>query len=207
MTASLIIKAPARAGHHSPHYKPPSSDWLLGTWHVTHSTLPMWKSKRNVRITYKSLHPGSESVTEGTDRIDDTVSYQTLTSDKVKTIRGIDKASGSDASAWDWRGKGWLAMISSHWEVLGFGTVDTGTVRTGDDQDSEVGPPEQWLVTYFAKTPFTPAGIDIYSRSGIGLSSQTLAKIKQSLAAVEDEEVKRLAGNMFEIKRDGPRSR
>lgn len=56
---------------------------------MTHSTLPMWKDKRNVTITYTNLPPDSAGVV----KIDDLVSYQGLGSDKVKTICGIDTPS------------------------------------------------------------------------------------------------------------------
>lgn len=68
----------------------------------------MWKSKRNVCITYTALPPSSPSIAEEeTDRLDDLVTYQSLDSDKEHSVRGVDKASGT-ADTWDWRGKGWL---------------------------------------------------------------------------------------------------
>ena len=149
----------------------------------------MWKSKRNVQIAYKPLPSADGGTAQGTDRIDDIVTYQSLTSSKLKTVNGIDKASGSDAGAWDWRGKGWLMIASSHWEVLGYG--DRGA--------------DQWAVTYFAKTLFTPAGIDIYSRAEGGLSMETVEGIRDALGRIEDPGVKQLAGEIFEIQRDGAR--
>ncbi|MCJ1253033.1 hypothetical protein MMC24_000840 [Lignoscripta atroalba] len=188
MIHPISLRAPGAFNGPTVGFVPPTTEWLSGTWHVTHSTLPMWKSKRNVTITYKALDPAAGGTEQGTDRLDDIVSYQSLTSDKFKTVVGVDKASGQDTGAWDWRGKGWLAIASSHWEVLGYGDGD----RSG----------EQWAVTYFAKTLFTPAGIDIYSRSQNGLSEAILANIKKALAAVDDSGVKKLATEVFEIKRD-----
>lgn len=56
---------------------------------MTHSTLPMWKDKRNVTITYTNLPADSAGVV----KIDDLVSYQGIASDKVKTVCGIDTPS------------------------------------------------------------------------------------------------------------------
>ena len=169
-------------------FTPPTTDWLSGTWHVTHSTLPMWSSKRNVTITYKTLPPTPGSTPqETTDRLDSTVSYQPLTSDKLKTVHGVETASGKDTGAWDWRGKGWLMIASSHWEVLGWGDLE------GEGQ---------WAVTYFAKTLFTPAGIDIYAREKNGLPGEVVEGIKSALGGIGDEAVKKLAGEVFEVKRD-----
>ena len=165
----------------SSSFAPPSVDWLAGSWHVTHSTLPMWKSKRNVSITYKPHDRASPP------KIDDVVSYQTLTSDKTKTIVGVDTMNGGNTLAWDWCGKGWLTIVSSHWEVLGYGDLDDG---------------HRWAVTYFAKTLFTPAGIDVYSRKKVGLSDEILGQIKKALAQMENVGVKKLAGEIFEVMRD-----
>ncbi|KAK8219683.1 hypothetical protein M8818_000657 [Zalaria obscura] len=180
-----------------PEYEAPSLSFLHGTWHVTHSTLPMWKSKRNVRISYTPLPPSTPSVSaEHTDRLDDIVTYQGLSGTKVHEVHGVDKASSESRDSWDWRGKGWLMIASSHWEVLGW----------GQEQATQDGKPNNWAVTYFAKTLFTPAGIDIYSSSESGLQEETVLSIKRALTEIYDEGVKKLAGEILEIKRDGGRT-
>lgn len=78
-------------------------------------------------------------------------------------------------------------IASSHWEVLGYGEVEGGG---------------QWAVTYFAKTMFTPAGIDVYSRAEGGLPREFLGEIKEALAGIEDVGVRQLAGVIFEVRRD-----
>ncbi|KAG8527891.1 uncharacterized protein KY384_006807 [Bacidia gigantensis] len=143
----------------------------------------MWKSKRNVTISYKPLDPPSAS---NKDQIEDIVSYQTLSSDKEKTVLGIDTR-GASTGEWDWRGKGWLKIASSHWEVLGYGDLEGGG---------------QWAVTYFAKTLFTPAGIDVYSRSKEGVGEEILEGIKGALAKSEDSGVRDLAATLFEVTRN-----
>ncbi|CAG8982230.1 hypothetical protein HYALB_00013968 [Hymenoscyphus albidus] len=57
-TNTISINPPTR--FHPPGPKlvappPPPLTWLERTWNVTHSTLPMWKKAKNVRITYKIL--------------------------------------------------------------------------------------------------------------------------------------------------------
>ncbi|KAI5207808.1 hypothetical protein E4T39_01666 [Aureobasidium subglaciale] len=195
--SSVVLRAPGVSqndqGSQTSAYQSPSLSFLQGTWHVTHSTLPMWKSKRNVQITYTALPPSTpDAKPDQTDRLDDVVSYQGLDSDKLHTIHGVDKASGGVGvtDVWDWRGKGWLMIASSHWEVLGWADM-------GASQDS-------WVVTYFAKTLFTPAGIDFYSRRKEGLSEQTVQDIKTALSRVENEDVRRLSSEVFEVKTDPP---
>lgn len=158
----------------------------------------MWKSKRNVRIQYTPLEPSDPSIPkENTDRIDDLVTSQPLNSTKISSIRGLDKASVNDSTKdsergeWDWRGKGWLAIASSHWEVLAWG------------EEESAG--NKWVVTMFAKTMFTPAGIDVYSKKKEGVQAETLDGIKKALSEIGDESVKKLAGEVFEVKRDDAR--
>lgn len=80
-----------------------------------------------------------------------------------------------------------MKIASSHWEVLGWGDLEGGG---------------QWAVTYFAKTLFTPAGIDIYSREKNGLPGEVVEGIKGALGGIEDKAVKKLAGEIYEVKRD-----
>lgn len=158
---------------------PPSNDFITGCWHVTHSSLPLWKNKRNVNITYKLL-----PATSGVQKIDDLVQYQGIDSSKINTVHGVDTPTPDNPGAWDWRGKGWLMIASSHWECLGFGNTDDGN---------------QWMVTYFAKTLFTPAGIDIYSRKKEGLSQTTVSEILETLQGLGVKDITDLVNGVFPI--------
>jgi hypothetical protein len=154
----------------------------------------MWKKSRNVRITYTAIANTTPT------QIDDEVTYQSLSSDAIKSVRGVDKpfevpntepAEGEVASlGYNWRGKGWLMIASSKWEILGYGD-EPGTAENS------------WVVTYFARTLFTPAGIDFYSRKG-SLTPETIDRIKNALAALGGE-VAKLAPDVFEVKMDQDR--
>ncbi|KAI9828265.1 MAG: hypothetical protein M1826_006091 [Phylliscum demangeonii] len=199
---------------------------LQGTWHVTHSTLPLWRNKRNVRITYTpTLLPPSTAAITTTYVMDDVVRYQTLDADRVKTVRGVDRAacsssSSSSTKAWRWRGRGWLWIASSSWEILGYGYDDEDGLAPEEPADGQAHgrTRNEWIVTYFSKTLFTPAGLDIYSRARTGLSLGMLDAIKRALLdpevstetdverRVADEagriEMRELAGQLFEIRQD-----
>lgn len=176
----------------SPTIPPPTLSWLSGSWNVTHSTLPMWKKNRNVVITYTPIPSTTPP------QIDDLVTYQPLNSTSIKTVKGVDKPfsvpntstsveSDPASMAYNWRGKGWLMIASSKWEILGYG--------------EEEGTGNSWVVTYFAKTLFTPAGVDFYSRKG-KLTEQTIEGIKAGLAGLGGD-VAKLAADLFEIKIEG----
>ncbi|XP_014552851.1 hypothetical protein COCVIDRAFT_41061 [Bipolaris victoriae FI3] len=198
----VTLRAPSSlpATEASASISPPQLSWLSGSWNVTHSTLPMWKKNRNVRITYTPVASTTPP------QIDDVVTYQGLNSDALKTVHGVDKpfdvpntappavaegGAGDVASlGYNWRGKGWLVIATSKWEILGY----------GDEQ----GTGNSWVVTYFAKTLFTPAGIDFYSRKG-SLAPQTINDIKAALAGLGGD-VAKLAGQIFEVKMDADTS-
>lgn len=176
------------------NFQLPSISWLSEEWHVTHSTLPMWKSKRNVRIQYTPLEPSASSIAkDNTDRLDDLVTYQSSTGEKISRVNGVDKAAGSGDSRgeWDWRGRGLLKVAGSHWEVLGWG--------------EEEGNGNKWMITMFAKTLFTPAGIDVYSKGKHGLKTETVEHMKKALGNVDDSDVQKMASELFEIQRDNAR--
>lgn len=179
MASDLNIGVPQIYANKGKKCDPPADGFIVGTWHVTHSSLPLWKNKRNVNITYELL-PGSSGVT----KLDDLVRYQALGSDSVKSVHGVDTPSPGNPGAWDWRGKGWLMIASSHWELLGSGQTDDGN---------------QWTVTYFAKTLFTPAGIDIYSRRKEGLSQDLVEGIVKALKELGVDEITTLANDIFQI--------
>jgi len=73
-------------------------------------------------------------------------------------------------------------IASSKWQVLGY------------DLD------EGWVVTYFAKTLFTPAGIDIYSRTEQGPSQELCEEIIAKTRG-HGGEVGKLAKSLFEVSR------
>lgn len=125
------------------------------------------------------------------NKLDDATSYQPLTSTKVKTLNGINTACGTDTSVWDWRGKGWLAIATGHWEVLGYG-----------DLPEEAGGSGQWFVTYFTATRFTSAGISVFSRTKEGNSEAVVREILASLDGIESDAVKKLVGEMSEVVRN-----
>lgn len=152
----------------------PPLEWLHRTWTVTHSTLSMWRSARNVRITYKPLPPNPGDA-EARARVDDLVEYERNSGKGgVRTVAGVDTAcAAGDSGSWDWRGRGMLAFVTSHWEVLGWGERE---VAGGG------GEKERWVVTWFAPTLFTKEGVDLYSdrQGGIseGLAGDVLAGLK-----------------------------
>lgn len=122
-------------------------------------------------------------------RLDDNVEYQTQNSDKMKTVHGVDTPSGLDARAWDWRGKGWLKIASSHWEFVEWSDGFADGQASG----------EEWAVIWFQKTLFTPEGIDIFCRKKEGLEGKTVNAIKNRLARGRHLA---LSEGLFEVKRD-----
>ncbi|KAF7554501.1 hypothetical protein G7Z17_g2871 [Cylindrodendrum hubeiense] len=169
---SPTLSLPSKYGSSPPEASSaPTLEWLTATWTVTHSTLSMWRSARNVRITYKLLPANSN----GFPRLDDVVEYEPSNKEGVlKSVAGIDtQAPDGSASSWNWRGKGWLLPITSHWEVLGWGEATTAE-----------GVKERWAVTWFAPTLFTSEGLDVYCDRKEGLSAETYTAVREALDAL-----------------------
>ena len=178
--AALTFRPPhvTAAGAYDPHFVVPSLEFLHGSWHVTHSTLPMWKKNKNVKITYTPLKAPAGA-------LDDLVEYSPINGDKYKSVRGIDTPDPTRHAAYNWKGKGLLKIASSHWEVLGYGNEEGG-----------------WIVTFFSKTMFTPAGIDVYARRQGGLSELMLERIRAEIKKVDDRDFKRMADDVFAVKHE-----
>ena len=78
-----------------------------------------------------------------------------------------------------------LRIASSHWEVLGWG---------------EKGG-ERWVVTWFAPSMFTPAGLDLYTSRKDGMSEELYRDITAALEGLEAKEMADLAkAEMKEVK-------
>ncbi|KAI1419529.1 hypothetical protein F5Y12DRAFT_243653 [Xylaria sp. FL1777] len=155
-------------------FVPPSNEWLYGTWTVTHSTLSMWRSAQNVRITYTPHESDSSPATDNNSPTvnDNLVEYEKNNGQGgVKTVLGIEKPDPKVPGAWNWRGKGWLVIASSHWEILGWGERP---LSGGEGV-------ERWVVTWFAATLFTEEGVDLYSDRKEGLQKETADSIIEVL--------------------------
>lgn len=88
------------------------------------------------------------------------------------------------------RGKGLLMIATSRWQLLGYNL-------------SPLSQGPEWVVTYFASTLFTPAGLDIYSRTPGGLSHEFVEQLVEGLKGLGGE-VEGLCkdGGMFRIPHD-----
>jgi len=177
--SDISLRSPRKYGikEEGEAWVPPPLEWLEGTWAVTHSTLPMWRKAKNVRITYKILAastPGGEACLD--DCVENEPTERTLLP-QPKSIRGVDTPDGE--GAWAWRGKGLLRIASSRWEVLGWGERDG----------------ERWVVTWFAPSLFTPAGVDVYSGRREGISEGLFEVVEKALEGLRAREVAELCKN------------
>lgn len=171
-------------------------DKFMGTWFVTYSTLPLWKSRKDVTISYTPKESSG-----GLTQFDDLVKYRSNSdspSSKLNSVIGVDtlvvppSTAGATAdipkTRFKWRGKGWLMIASSRWQILGC---------------SSASETSQWAITYFEKTLFTPAGLDIYARTSEGLPDALLQEIIAKTKALGGE-VSKLAEQFFEVERSQP---
>jgi hypothetical protein len=134
----------------------------------------MWRKAKNVRITYKILPAATAGGEVCLDDTVESVPTQKTWMPQPKAIRGVDTPDGD--GAWAWRGKGLLKVASSKWEVLGWGEKEG----------------ERWVVTWFAPSLFTPAGVDVYSSRKEGVSEGLYVEIEGALKGLQAKEVAEL---------------
>ena len=166
-------------------FQPPSPEQLLGLWFITHTSLPFWRDKRNIKITYAA--PSSSSPLRlNADPITDAVTYQPPGSATLKTVQGVNtRAQGGRDGAWDWRGSGWVKVVSNHWEILGYGGGEEGGC---------------WMVIFTHKSFFAPAAVHVYSRGKEALGEETRKALMGALARRRD--LKDLVGSVFLVQQD-----
>ena len=173
MTASFALRPSTNSAlplSDSSTFQPLSPEQLLGKWFIVHTSLPYWHDKRNIVIAYSA--PSSPA--PPTETVNDTITYQTLKSDKLRTVHGVNMlARGASPGAWDWRGSGWFKVVSNHWEILGHACGEGG----------EVG---RWMVIHTQKSFFTPAAVHVYSRDNQSLPDETRKMLVTALAQWKD---------------------
>lgn len=119
----------------------PDIDALCGIWHIVRTSLGMWRKRGAPTVTYGRL-PGSPV------RLSDEIRY-TGRGGRPGRLLGVDTQDAGDGRIFRWRGAGWFTRwLSSEWCFV--------------DHDPAW---RSWAVTYFTATPFTAAGLDIYSRT------------------------------------------
>jgi len=168
-----------RPGQSLPTFTPPSPQWLAGKWNITHSSLPTWRDKKNVAITYTLADARGF-------KLDDYVEFQFSENGKLRGVSGTQTMHNphdyEHDGTWDWHGRGLIKLARAHWECLGWGR----------DEESGV----EWMVTFFVKTAFTPDGINVYARAPDRLPGELLARIEEALLRTEDKVLGKLAAEM-----------
>ncbi|GAA5973127.1 hypothetical protein JCM11641_006281 [Rhodosporidiobolus odoratus] len=173
-------------------------DRLMGRWCVIASTLPLWRNKRDVTITYSAI-PGEPATT-----FDDSVEFSyslPMLGWRKSEVKGVDRLEEDvegNGARWKWRGKGLLKISTSQWQLLGHSlgppSASDPSSSGSADPSSSLGNPD-WVVTYFSSTLFTPAGLDIYARTPDALSQEHVEKLVDRL--------KGLGGEIEELVKDG----
>ncbi|KZT58604.1 hypothetical protein CALCODRAFT_482230 [Calocera cornea HHB12733] len=163
-----------------------------GKWFVVQSTLGMWKTRKDVTITYTPHTPPPHLA------YNDHVQYRSSSAPSSKALSSVvgistllpTRGAGADdppaaisehGAHFKWRGSGLLVIASSKWQVLGY------------DMD------EGWAVTFFEKTLFTPAGLDVYVRQPGAVNKERMEAILSEVQGL-GEEVGKLAESFFEVK-------
>jgi len=161
---------------------------FAGQWYLVRSTMDMWKTHKDVSMTYKLSTPLPNLVYNDKKQFRAT----SAPSDKPPTVidgistlaptEGVSGLEVEHGANFKWRGVGFLLrMATSAYQVLGYNME------------------EGWFVTFFDKTLFTGAGLDVYTRKPDSLSPERLAEIVKAAQALEGDVGKHAQG-FFEVK-------
>ncbi|KAL9939327.1 hypothetical protein V8E36_002140 [Tilletia maclaganii] len=178
---------------------------FMGDWAVVGSSLSLWKKRSNVVITYHEtaagLPPLGEEQVPGKSKLqfEDEINWfedgkekagrekvdKLRKEGKKNWLRGLNKldAKATNGATFHWGGLGWLRLLSAHWQVIGASPNFGTPTATAEGTDELV-----WLVTYFSKSLFTPAGVDIYVRNPGKLTDETYGAIVAALEKLEAKE-------------------
>ncbi|KAI3316634.1 hypothetical protein HD806DRAFT_517173 [Xylariaceae sp. AK1471] len=186
-------------------FVPPRYEWMLGKWTVTDSTRSIWRSAKNVRITYSPHKPAQPTASTpqdtGATKYDSTTEYEKQGDhDGVKTVLAVEEPDPMVPGAWRGRGKGWRAITSlittSHWQVLGWGERPLASSKGS----------ERWMVAWFQPTASANEGIDIYCDRDEGLSREAANDIINALKEIHAPAmVHAIEKNMIQLTIDLPK--
>ncbi|KAI0018947.1 hypothetical protein F4780DRAFT_477679 [Xylariomycetidae sp. FL0641] len=149
---------------------------LSGEWHMIASSSSFWLDrKHSISITYTNAK--SSNASPGT--LDDVVAYYMRGSAKQHSTKGTSTPSTSQRVVYDWRGWGLLRLVSTRWEVVGYGSLATS------------GGPANILVTLAQKTTFSPQSLSIYSEKPSALAEDDIVTIMSALRDLENDALSR----------------
>jgi len=114
---------------------------IAGKWYVQYTNFPMWLNGNKINPEF------NYTVTErkGNTVLLDEVVFEK--NGKQKNITGYDKIMDANNSKFIWRGKGFLVLLKSKWDIV------------FADESGE------WILIHFDKTIFTPEGYDVITRN------------------------------------------
>ena len=133
---------------------------MSGKWFIQKTSLDFWLNRFSPTVTYTIEDESSET------KLLDEVRYLNKRG-TAKEVVGYDILQSAINGQFMWQAKPWfLRFLKSEWGVVA--------------HDEEYN---DWAVTYFSKTAFTPEGMDIYSRSEV-LDDDKYEEILQKISEV-----------------------
>jgi hypothetical protein len=115
----------------------------------------MWQDrKHSITIQYSAPADGADG-----GAFNELTTWYAKESNKESSTKGYSWPLNAESRyTYNWRGAGWLRMISTRWEIVGLGILP-GEGESGVTEDSVVV-----LVTFVQKTLFSPQALSILIR-------------------------------------------
>ncbi|PWN52578.1 hypothetical protein IE53DRAFT_384987 [Violaceomyces palustris] len=123
---------------------------IQGEWSIVASTLPLWRKRKNVIISYRTLPPLGDQAGSAV-RFSDSIRYDSRRRERdgkkgnVKASLDLEKEKGGgggeskggfikginvlddrgfNGASFHWKGSGLLRLFNSRWQVVGYGRYD-----------------------------------------------------------------------------------
>jgi hypothetical protein len=139
---------------------------------MTASSSSFWQDpKHSACLTYQAS-------TAAPGALDDVTTFFSDGSAVPSSTKGVSSPSAAGAGIYDWRGSGWLRMIRTSWEVVGWGALE--------DDEGEDG---LVLVTLAHKTIFSPRALSVYWRKKDGMGAERIQAVSAALKAIADADL------------------
>ncbi|KAK7987373.1 hypothetical protein PG989_007688 [Apiospora arundinis] len=163
----VLLQPPSALDHGTKNLQTPHS--VLGgiagpPWNMIASTSSMWQDhKHSIAMTYSTPDNGTEG-----HQFNETTTWcgDTVKNSSTGISRSVPDEPGR---VYDWRGTGWLRLITTRWEIVGLGGLP---ILVGHDHTKEIAQPSSGsdceqvpvLVTFVRKTMFSPQALSVLVR-------------------------------------------
>lgn len=141
-----LLPSPSRSQEQPPPPPLIAQDLVGVTWNMIASSSSMWLDRKySITINYSA---------NDASKLTEVTAWYSDHSNQQSSTRGISSPLATGLGyVYDWRGAGWLRLITTRWEIIGLGEL---SYPDGVGESNAVA-----MVTFVQKTIFSPAALSV----------------------------------------------